>query len=318
MELDLTRTGPTSPPRPAARGRADVLAWFGGASLILSLAAIAWFFALLVRDVEAADFTDLDTARSRVAVGPGWYDPRWEQALARRLAQVPELAADSPEARAQVEAALLELPFVAEVGATRVLWPDGLQVEVKLRPPIACVRTGELFLPVGEDGVVLLGAWSSPPSRGTGFLPLVALEEGAREAVFEGAQLATPAAVDGLAVARALAGELGGDDWIRLGRCVIDARRAREATVEVPGVVLWLEGGRRVYFGRSPNLDAPGELPFATKCASLARALRLFDAGSAGGAGAVDWELADVRWDRPEILPRGGIDDPRSGRAAFR
>jgi hypothetical protein len=313
VALDVTSSSGTSPAG-ATRRRSDVLAWFGGASLILSLAAIAWFFALLLRDVEAAGFTELDAACSRVDVGPGWYDPRWEHALALRLARIPALAADSLEAREEVEAALRELPYVAEVGATRVLWPDGLQVEVRLRQPIACVRAGELFLPVADDGIVLCGAWSSPPSRSPGFLPLLALDERARDDVFEGAQLSSAAALDGLAVAQVLANELGDDDWIRLGRFVIDARRAREATVELPGAILWLEGARRVYFGRSPNLDSPGELPFETKCASLARALRLLDAG----AGTLDWELADVRWDRPEILPRGGIDDPGSGRAAFR
>ena len=289
-------------PAPAA---AQPSARLGAILLALSILAIAWFFAVLVRDAEASDFTRVDPSLSRVDFGPGWVDPRWAELVSTRLAALDDSIADDPQTRLAIEDALLELPFVAELGGTRVVWPDGVCAAVRLRVPVACVRAGEQFLVVSEEGVVLPGLWSAPPAREQGYLPLLALDEGSRSEVREGGVLTSAAAVDGLSVAAALWRELGPDDWARLARIVIDAREARLATVEIPGTVLLLENGRRVYFGRSPNLDAPGELPIAHKCASLARALRLPESADA----PLDWELADVRWDRAEVLPRGGLDD---------
>jgi hypothetical protein len=308
VNVPLELSKPLPPPARASAASSPVL---GFVTLVVSLVAIAWFFVLLSRDVGATDFALVDTASARIDFGPGWIDPRWEARAVAKLAELPPLSADSDETRELVERALRELPFVAEVGTYRVLWPDGLRVELRLRVPVACVREGALFLAISEDAVVLPGTWSSPPARSHGFLPLLALDETAHSNLAEGVRIATPAVVDGIAVARALAMELEPDDWARMGRIVIDARRAREASVEVPGTVLWLENGRRVYFGRSPNLDEPGELPFAAKCASLSRALRQCDGEVALGGAAIDWELADVRWDHPALLPRGGLDEPR-------
>lgn len=277
-------------------------------ALVVSALSIAWFFLVLVRDAEAAEFTRLDCSRSRLEFGPGWVDPRWSAQVAEWLAELPARPADDPRARAEVAAVLAELPFVAEVRTVRVVWPDGLEADVRLRQPIACARVGEHFVTVAEDGVVLPGLWSAPPQRDAGHLPLVALEDSARREVVEGGVLTSDTAVDGLSVAAQLWRLLQPADWRKLGRFVIDARHARAASVEEPGTVLWMESGRRVLFGRTPNLDAPGELPVEQKCASLTRALSLL-----GGTSELDWELADVRWDRAELLPRGGLDaDPQS------
>jgi len=179
-------------------------------------------------------------------------------------------------------------------------------VAIELRQPVACVRSGEVYFAVSVEGIVLPGAWSTPPGREGKFLPLVVLEGEVRGAAWEGNVLDSAGAHDGLAVAAALERELAADDWIRLGRAVIDARTARATSVEEPGTVLLLEGARRILFGRSPNLDAPGELPVKRKCASLARALRLAESGEP----PIDWEMVDVRWDMPEVLPRGGLPKP--------
>ncbi len=283
----------------------DPLRVAGGLSLVLALIAIAWFFLLLVRDVDAANFTRLQSSAVRVDVGPGWVDPRWQPWTIAALAQLPEMTADSPETRAVLERTLAELPFVAEVGQTRVLWPDGVRIDVRFRQPVACVRVGEAYLTLGDDGIVLPGLWSMPPARETGFVPLLACDPQGRAELAEGARVASPALLDGLAVANALWEHLSKEDWFALGRFVIDARTARLASDVEPGTVMWLEGARRIYFGRSPNLDAPGELPYARKCASISAALVKL----APSETQFDWELADVRWDKPELLPRGGLED---------
>ena len=297
---------------PAVVQRADdPLRVVGALSLLLALAAIAWFFVLLVRDVEAAGFTRLETRALRLDVGPGWVDPRWEQWIAQRVAGLGELEADDPTTREALVGALTGLPFIAEVGTLRVLWPDGVRIDVRFREPVACVRTGAGYLTIAADGTLLPGLWSLPPARDTGFLPLLACDERGRAELADGAKVQGAALVDGLSVANALRAQLSPEDWFALGRIVIDARKARAASVDEPGTVLWLEGARRIYFGRSPDLDAPGELPLAAKCASISAAL----ATLAPGERSFDWELTDVRWDKPESLPRGGLDDDGAHRA---
>lgn len=282
---------------PASRG-----ARWGLATLLLALLAIAWFLYSLQRHVDAAAFTQVELGAVRVDSGPGWVDARWPDWLRARLAQLPPLAADDEGAPDAVRTALEELPFVAEIGPVRVLWPDGLRIDVRWREPLAAVRVGSAFALVSSEGVVLPGEWSAPPAREFGFFPVIGAPSAARAEVFSGAWLEADVWHDGLSVARALNSWLGADDWLRAGRIVIDAQRARQASVDEPGVVLWLEGGRRAYFGRSPNLNEPGKLPPERKCASLSRALRLLDSGPS----YFDWELVDLRWDRPELLPRGG------------
>jgi hypothetical protein len=295
----------------AASARAALDPRWGLVAIVLAVAATFWFLFSLARDIDAADFTHLDLDAVRVDSGPGWVDPRWETWVEQRVRELPAMNADDAASPDALRGALEELPFVAEVSEVRVLWPDGVRAELRWREPAACVRTGDGFAVVSVEGVVLPGEWSAPPPRRFGHLPMLAGAAAERGELESGAWLSSPCWEDGLSVARALATTLAADDWIRLGRIVIDAREGREASVEKPGVVLWLEGGRRAYFGRSPNRNEPGELPVERKCASLSRALRLLDDGPT----SLDWELADLRWDQPELLPRGGLLLPETGAA---
>jgi hypothetical protein len=181
-----------------------------------------------------------------------------------------------------------------------VLWPDGLSLDLQFREPVACIVAppGRQYAVLDAHGTVLSGRWSAPPDRGSGYLPLlipsVSLYPETGEVVGD------PALADGLALADALWRELPSGDLARLGRFVIDARRSRRTNPEEPGTLLLLEDGRRVLFGRTPNVDAPGETPLSIKLQSLSMALdpRLTAA----------WILVDVRWDRPEILVAGGTE----------
>lgn len=288
-----------------ARDEAGANSRLGLVALLASVVAIAWFLIVIARDVEAARFTRLELRAVRVDSGPGWVDPRWGPALEQALAALPEMNADDPTTVEVIRQTLAGLPFVAEVGEVRVLWPDGVRLQVRWREPVACVRTGDGFALVSSEGVVLPGEWSAPPGRAYGYYPLIGAGETARAELEAGAWLQDERWLDGLSVARVLAKGLQPDDWIRLGRIVIDTRESRSASVEHPGVVLWFEGGRRAFFGRAPHLDEPGELPVARKCQSLSLALRRLDEGP----DHVDWELVDLRWDQPELLPRGGLPD---------
>jgi hypothetical protein len=96
-------------------------------------------------------------------------------------------------------------------------------------------------------------------------------------------------------------GALAAEDFVVLGAPVIDATSARAASVSDPGVVLELEDGRRVLFGRAPNSGEPGELPVERKWASLAKAARALRPTTVDHR---DWSLLDVRWDIADVLWR--------------
>jgi hypothetical protein len=78
--------------------------------------------------------------------------------------------------------------------------------------------------------------------------------------------------------------------------------------------LILLEHSRRVHFGRAPSSPEPGELPAASKWLHIANALICLPDGTPGDPGEppvvrpgeVDWELVEVRWDHPAMLPRGG------------
>lgn len=275
-------------------------------TFLLVLACIAWFVVLVRRDVAAQGLERIETTRSRLDHGPGWVDPRWEEEIAWTLAQYEDL---HPEDRSGVEAlaaTLSELSFVEEVGEVRVLWPDGLRIDLRLREPVACVHAGRQFLAVASDGMVLSGAWSAPPPCGSGWLPVVCRPAGAEVDPVPGEYLTGAMVTDGLAVATSLWDEFPARHVARLGRIAIDAAQSRETAPDNPGCALFLEGSRVVYFGRSPNLDEPGETPVSTKWASVGTALDRLE-GEAGEA--VDWSIADVRWDRPEMRLRPTDED---------
>lgn len=293
----------------------------------LALAALAGFVWVLQSDVEGAQFSRVETASVRMDVGADWVDARWQQIVRERIARLSDFDCEDAGARARVVAELAALPFVRSIDAPAVLWPDGLRIDIRLRVPVACVQVGREFLPISADGMLLPGAWPSPPRRGAGHLPVIALDlatssdqPGVIDAsdLRAGQVLWNAQVADGLSVAASLWDQLDSDDLLRLGRSIIDARRARETSVEEPGTVIHLERSRRIHFGRAPSTAEPGELPVATKWLNTANALICLPSGppaEPGGAptareGEVDWELVEVRWDHPAMLPRGRTSDP--------
>lgn len=300
---------------PRRRGGWSGLRWV---ALVALLVALVNFLASMRREVEAGGLGEVHTDRARLETGPGWVDPRWQDELRAALAELDDLAADDREAALGLQRHIASLSFVESAGEVSAIWPDGLRVEVELREPVACVHLGRHFYGVAADGTVLSGRWPTPPARDTGFLPVIELgpSTDAGRRASPGVRLEDPAAVDGLSVAVSMWRELDARGLARLGRCVIDARRARFASVEEAGTVLRLEGRRAVWFGRSPNLDEPGELPVREKWGHLAAGLALLEpdpARSEHPAG-LDWDLLDVRWDIPDVHPReGGLDAGSDG-----
>lgn len=274
----------------------------------------------LQRDAKIEGVARIDATRYRLQAGSRWLSPAWRAQLEALLIDVRELSANEPDGIRAFVARIAELPFVAEVGEPEVQWPDGLTVPLRLQEPVACVPSGTRdFLPVAADGTVLGGYSFAPHEAYGGWLPALALPPGVSLATRPGDVLEGAALRDALRVADSMWRYLDVPERRRLGRILIDARAPdapvfdREPGSLSPpvlpgGVILALEDGRRVYFGRAPLPtgdggveSSPGELPLGLKWRGVGEAL-----SSDGGDGA--WRLLDVRFDTPVRLNRAEVE----------
>lgn len=266
---------------------------------------LVWFTGALAADVEASGFSTIDPRRARIEPAGAYCDTRWSDQLAQAIAGRPPVDARDRSAIQALADDVALLPFVAEVGEPSVLWPDGLDLPLVLRQPAACVRVRGEFVCISDDGVVLPGGWPIPPWVGEGFLPVLGPNDGGFDGLAAGERLSEPRHVDALSVAVSMREALTRADFEALGPPLIDATRARAASVEEPGVRIELEGRRTAWFGRAPNAGEPGELPTPIKWASLQRALRLLD----DPTNRRDWSLVDLRWDTPDLRWRDAAHD---------
>ena len=289
---------------PAGRRRGAAPLW-----LLLLLAALAfvWVVTRLEGRAAAAGFGTIDPTRVSLDLPAGTegLPPSWREVIAARLARHGPRSAGDEDLLEEVRAELAALPFVREVGEARVLWPDGLEVAVRVREPVACVCAGEDYLPVSRDAVVLPGRYPGPPDLGRGLLPVLGPVDGSLRQVRPGDTLLLEHHLDALSVAVSLREHLSLERLAVLGPVVIDAEQARRTAVDEPGTRLLLEEHRVVLYGRTPRQDAPGELPEAVKWTHLARALDLLVTveGVDSGAAPDDWDLLDLRWDEPTLRP---------------
>ena len=248
---------------------------------------------------------------------PEWADPRWAVELEALLDAWPSFPADEPRALEALQGDLASLSFVAQADRPVVDSAGGLRIGLTLRRPVAAIAAGPRFLTVDGEGTVLSGTWGAPPRvEGTSmgasaWLPVLVAGRGpdGEPLSFGHAQagdwLDAPESLAALDVARSLADHLGPEDRRRLGRIAIDGGTTAADGELDPGVQLLLEGQRLVVFGRPPSTAEPGELPAERKWAALSRALARLD--QPGDAGA--WDLADLRWDVPELRFRGEAAD---------
>lgn len=274
----------------------------------LLMLALIWSIERLGDTVQAAEFTTIDTRRAHLDGGLAEFvDPRWSYELQELLAQLPATRVEDTQGLERIRAAVEGLPFVAQVGTPRAIWPDGCELPVRLRRPVACVRSGEGFLLVSEEGYLLPGSWPEPPRVHERLLPVLGPNDKSFDRAAAGSRLTQPRHIDALSVAIFLRKSLLPLDLDTLGPMLIDATQARSASVENPGVVLQLENQRRILFGRAPWSGQPGELPSELKFRSIAKAAQLLR-GSEEQA-PQDWTVVDVRWDMPSIQTRA-LPDP--------
>jgi hypothetical protein len=274
--------------------------------LLIVLAPALWLAFGADRRADSTGFGWLDPGAVEFALPQPWVDPRWEGALARAVSDFGPVSLDDGAGLERLRADLAALPFVAETDAPRVVWPSGAEFPVRLRRPVACLAVGRAFLAVDAEGVVLPGEHRTPPQVDGGFLPVLGPLDGRFDRVRSGERLAELRDLDALSIAESIWSYLDSEHRLRLGRVVIDASGAREVSVERPGAVIALEGGRSIAFGRSPRQQEPGELPLELKWRNVAEALPMIDGGD-----GVDWYELDARFDRPTFARRGAGEDAR-------
>ena len=283
---------------PRAR-RGGVPAWLPLA--LLAAGVVAWQRGLADR-VERTGFGRVEASQVRADLEQPWADPRWSLELRQAVADGGAIDPEDSAALEALRARLEGLSFVRAATQPRVLWPDGLELNVRLRRPLACVAWGDAFLLVDDEGVLLSGAWDVPPSLDGMFLPVLGERDGALDALRPGDALVERRHLDALSIARSLWEHVDPSWGPWIGRLQIVADDVDLASVEIPGAVLRLEGGREAWFGRSPNKVSPGELPVAQRWSNLVHVLERT-------ADSAEWAVADLRFDRPALSAR--VEEPR-------
>lgn len=285
---------PSSTFGPRARRRGIVPPWV--TLLILSTALI-----LIVRGLgasaEAHGVAEIDARRFRLHAGTRWVHPAWQEQVASVLLRVGSLSANDSAGIEWLVGELGRLSFVAEVGAPEVLWPDGLSVPLRLRQPVACVPVGDGFLAVSEDGVLLTGFSFGPQEVEDAWLPVLRLSGADDAGRRPGDRLEHVAERRALAVAHSMHESLSVEVRRELGRVLIDATRAEGPDGLPGGVVIDLEGRRRILFGRAPGEGIPGELPVELKWRNVLEGVEQLRLGE-------DWAILDARFDAPTYTYR--------------
>src|SRR5438552_14864171 len=180
------------PGRSARSGRVPVWIVLG-----LFVSCTLWLVSAVAHEVDAADFAVVDPRSSKLDVQSGFVDPRWNDWMAARLARLPRVSAFDADGQQRIVDEIARLPFVAQVGTPGVLWPDGLDLPLCLRRPVACILQGGEYTPVAEDGTLLPGRWPTPPwirvgvgiEEHVGFLPVIGPNDGALEIAEPGDRL---------------------------------------------------------------------------------------------------------------------------------
>lgn len=274
------------------RGR--VPTWF---ALLLGAGALFAGVELLGERLLAKGYSLVDTRRAKITCPDS--EPcapvEWSELVAARLAELGPLDSNDPEAIEKVRNALASLSIFRSVSSPRVLWPDGIEVDVRLRRAAACVQLEGGFRSISRDGVVLPGFSVLPPVEELGPLPLIAMGEEMRH-LMTGDVLPRDKDFDALSVAVSMQDHLSSEHRALMGEVLIEPEGPNSTSVGGPEVILKIQGSRGVHFGRPPIAGHAGDLPEEKRWKNLAEYLE--DYPKAGR----DWAELNVSWDVPEVV----------------
>jgi len=304
MQPDAESSSCDARPRPAGSGRRR-----GRVALLPPLALVLLFLLFFLPGLPgravARELVWIDPCDLSWDGGPDWADPRWAEELEALFCELEPVTTDDVEGLDRWMASISGLSFVRELRRFEVAADGGIDLELELRVPVACIPSGDAFLTVADDGTILLGSWPVPPRFGDRWLPVIGPMSdayGLFDRAWPGDYLAEEVHVVALEVAVSMAEHLSPREQDLLGRVVIDASGCEVVSVTEPGILLELEEERLVFFGRPPYTGNPGGLDPARKWRSIVRAMELVSPER--GADFVDWDVLDARWDRPDLVPR--------------
>jgi hypothetical protein len=298
---------PFRPPfhRTRSRGhygrRGSVPAWV---PMIFLAVGFVWVLNSLQMSAREKGVGICELTRMRLHHDPLYFGDAWQRRLERILRRREKIDLSDLSAVQSLKAELAGLSFVEEVGEPEVVWPDGLVVPLRLREPAACIRVGDDFLPVADDGMVLAGYSYAPHEVYGAFLPILGPSDRLLRAGLPspGEFIEDEALLAALKVAGSMQRNLIPREQRLLRRIVIDASHEFAPDGLPGGVRIDLEGKRRILFGRTPGGDFPGELPAQIKWKAISDALQQ-------GLKNVEWDLLDVRWEDPIRQVRGILSD---------
>lgn len=155
-------------------------------------------------------------------------------------------------------------PWVAEVVRVRKRHPARLEVELIYRRPVCMVEVRGDLLPVDVHGVLLPHAEDDfSPVEKSRYPRLVGIDAG--PVGTEGEYWGDARVVGGAEVAAALR-----EVWQELNLWkIVPSEPSAPGLAEEPTYTLVTRGGTRIFWGRAPGTDAPGDLPAAEKIVRL-------------------------------------------------
>jgi hypothetical protein len=203
---------------------------------------------------------------------PEWIRADVKSQVLRDLTRAGPLSLLDDDLTVRLAGAFSAHPWIARVERVSKHFPSGVEVVVGYRVPVAMVEVenGQAVLPVDEQGVVL-------PTRDDAGQPAFTSDEAQRypriaeihtmPAGPVGARWGDAGVVGGAQIAAAL-----GRDWhtLKLARIIPWERKPGRSGVEYT-FVLETNSGSRVFWGRAPGTEVPGEVPPAAKIAQLRR-----------------------------------------------
>lgn len=231
--------------------------------------------------------------RKRVGEDPGYYVDQWRL----EAAGLPQWV--TPEIRSEIESldlgggerlylfdggvlrkirrSLEACPWIAEVTDIRLRprsgpAPAGVDLELRLRSPVALVEHGQLYYLVDSAGVRLGAPYRSPPIEWFR-IPAIVSIPAPGPVPAEGEPWASRDVLQGVAVAKALfeAGLTRDFHGCLVERIDLDNLHGRRDPRRAE-IVLWA-GGRRYDWGRSPISSGPRAVPVEATVAALRRCL---------------------------------------------
>ena len=245
----------------------------------------------------------VDSSRLESFEMPPWAPPLWKEEARRALRGGGVFPVSDPRGLEGVEARIAALPFVERVFPVTRQFPRSVAAKVRLRRPVAVVRSDQKLYAIDSAGVLLPG---KPAEPGGGYaFPLPVLTSGrggfTRRPPRCGEVWNDPFVQEGVAASLELEPILDLHPGFRIAEIDLTNLGGFRSQLDSE-IVLRTGEGVRILWGRSARRQPYGELSPEAKISNLVRVLEEYPRLK----GIAD---LDLRFDRPAVRlqsPPGG------------